>query len=104
MKNELLLAEIGKRISTLRKSKGITQEALAEKMDVSIQMISNLEQGKKAIRPENLIKLCNILEISTDYILKGQMCSDTTLGEKFNSLSQEDKTIITSLIERLSNK
>ena len=42
---------------------------IADLMDVSIQMISNLELGKKAIRPENLVKVCVILGVSADYIL-----------------------------------
>ena len=41
------LAAIGKRISERRKGMGLTQEQLAEQMDVSIQMISNLERGGK---------------------------------------------------------
>ena len=65
------LKEIGARIAKLRKQKGFTQEYLAERMDVSIQMISNLERGNKAIRIDNLIKLSKILCVSTDYILTG---------------------------------
>ena len=41
-----------------RKSLRMTQEELAEKLGVSTQMISNLELGKKAIRPDNLAKVC----------------------------------------------
>ena len=69
MGDEKILQDIGYRINRRRKELGLTQENLAEKMDVSIQMISNLELGKKAIRPENLIKLCNSLNVSADYIL-----------------------------------
>ncbi len=66
-----LLKEMGERIHNRRKSIGLTQEELAEKIGVSTQMISNLELGKKAIRPENLVKLCRMLDISADYILIG---------------------------------
>jgi len=71
MGDEKLLKEIGGRINTRRKELGLTQEELAERMEVSIQMISNVELGKKAIRPENLIKLCNALNTSADYIWRG---------------------------------
>ena len=55
----------------------MTQEQLAEKIGVSVQMISNLELGKKAIRPENLVKISKSLNISTDYILKGtESCNE----------------------------
>lgn len=66
------LYAIGKRIQSRRKQMGYTQEQLAELMDVSIQMISNLERGMKAIRIDNLIPLCRILQISADYILTGK--------------------------------
>ena len=67
------LQEIGKRIQLRRKQLGYTQDQLASMMDVSIQMISNLERGNKAIRIDNLINLSQILKISTDYILTGKM-------------------------------
>ena len=52
-----LLAGIGHRISSARKSKKMTQEALAELADVSYQTISSAELEKKALRPENIIKI-----------------------------------------------
>ena len=55
------LAEIGNRISVERRRNNITQEQLAEKMNVSIQMISNLERGNKAIKINNLVNLSQIL-------------------------------------------
>ena len=61
------LVEIGKRISIERKRNNITQEQLAEKMNVSIQMISNLERGNKAIKINNLLSLSQILFLSTNY-------------------------------------
>ena len=42
------LKKIGERICQRRREIGLTQEKLAEKMDVSVQMISNLERGNKA--------------------------------------------------------
>lgn len=51
-----LLAGIGQRISSARKSKKMTQEALAELADVSYQTISSAELGKKALRPENILR------------------------------------------------
>lgn len=72
MGNEEILRGIGERISRRRKSLGLTQEELAFRMDVSTQMISYAEQGRKAIRPENLIKLCAALAVSADYILTGR--------------------------------
>lgn len=87
MDTEILLKQIGARISARRRELNTTQEQLAEKMDVSIQMISNLEGGKKAIRPENLVKLCLALDISSDYILRG-IRSDYENAEFINKYSK----------------
>lgn len=101
LKDEKLLKEIGERIFIRRRSLKLTQEEVAEKMNVSIQMISNLELGKKAIRPENLIKISSILNISTDFILKGEETeeSNNSLNEKISQLSDEHLVLIENVID-----
>ena len=69
--NELLLQQIGKRIIERRKKLGLTQEALAEKGDMTTQFVSYAESGKRAMRPENLLKISSALGVSADYILTG---------------------------------
>ena len=70
--NKKLFEDIGKRVKKRRIELGYTQEYLAEKMDVSIQMISGTESGKKALKLENFIKFCEILETTPDYQIKGR--------------------------------
>lgn len=67
-----LLCDIGKRLTASRKRAGYTQEQLGELTGLSIKMISAAENGHKAMRPENIIKICECLSISTDYLLKGE--------------------------------
>ena len=95
------LVEIGKRIQGRRKQMGLTQEQLADKMDVSIQMVSNLERGNKSIRIENLIKLSEILNISTDYILTGKETTEDMQGltEQMASLSQKERKMMKLLMD-----
>lgn len=94
------LKEIGARISKLRKQRGFTQESLAEQMDVSIQMISNLERGNKAIKIDNLVNLSQILGVTTDYILTGKTgyAAFQTVESNFNSLGDRDRKIIEQLM------
>lgn len=101
MKDEKLLKEIGERIFARRRSLKLTQEDVAEKMNVSIQMISNLELGKKAIRPENLIKISSILKISTDFILKGESSEEVnnSLTEKVAQLSEEHLKLVENVVD-----
>ena len=100
------LIEIGNRISKKRKQLNLTQEVLAEKMNVSVQIISNLERGNKSIKIENLLKLCEILNVSTDYILKGELI-DSDKEEAFTKLlklNKQDYKMIEMLIDFCINK
>ncbi len=89
--NSDLLHDMGKRLLERRKQLRMTQEEVAEKAEVTAQMISTAELGKKALRPENIIKLCSVLEISTDYLLTGE-------------ISQKDLSLLNKKISRLSRE
>lgn len=106
MGDNLLLKQMGERIYNKRKAMKMTQEELAEKIGVSTQMISNLECGKKAIRPENLIKICQALEISADYVLTGEISHgdiDVT-AKKISQLTKEELKIINTMIDYMNGK
>ncbi|KIL37756.1 hypothetical protein SD71_03240 [Cohnella kolymensis] len=62
---------IGNRIRKAREDKGITQEILAESMDVSNAYISKIERGRTPVNLDNLDKICAVLETSPEYILHG---------------------------------
>lgn len=68
-----LLHQIGKRIFDRRKQLRLTQDELAERAGITPQTVSSAELGKKALRPENIIRICSALEISTDYLLLGKV-------------------------------
>lgn len=99
--SETDLNSIGKRIQSRRKQQGYTQEQLAEMMNVSIQMVSNLERGNKAIRIDNLINLSHILDVSTDYILTGKATADDNeaLTSRIAQLSPKDRKMIEMMVE-----
>ena len=75
-------------------------------MNVSIQMISNLERGNKAIKINNLVNLSQILGVSTDYILTGNknLNEKSALLDKLSNLSSDDYLIIETLINKLAEK
>lgn len=95
------LKEIGKRIHSRRKQLGFTQEQLADEMNVSVQMVSNLERGNKAIRIDNLIRLCQLLDVSTDYILTGKENNSdiSALAQQIAALPEKEKDMIRVLVE-----
>ncbi len=67
-----VLVQMGRRLVKVRTEKGYTQEQLANMTGLSTKMISAAENGNKAMRPENIIKICDCLAISTDYLLRGE--------------------------------
>lgn len=97
------LVELGRRVARRRKELHLTQEQTAEAMNVSLQTISCVELGKKAIRPENLVRLCEVLETTADYLLTGQS-GEVRLTELENivvSLGPEDYELVRRLAIRL---
>lgn len=84
-----LLELMGKRILTRRKQLRLTQEELAERAGVTSQMVSTAELGKKAMRPENIIKICSVLGVSTDYLLLGKVTENDIflLSKKVSGLT-----------------
>ena len=101
--DEINLIEIGKRITERRKKLGMTQETMAEKGDLTPQFVSYAESGKRAMRPENVIKLAKALEVSADYLLTGDIVDKDMLilSEKLRTLSPEMLHIVENIIDEL---
>ena len=59
------------RIRKAREDQGYTREKLAEKLDVSVSYLAELERGRTGISVKMLIKVCNLLGLSADYVLFG---------------------------------
>ena len=59
---------IGIRIAEIRKQKGLTQEALAGKMEVSPKYLSSIERGKENPTLNMLVNLADSLEIELEQI------------------------------------
>jgi len=59
------------RIRKAREEQGYTREKFAEKLDVSVSYLAELERGRTGISVKMLIKVCNLLGLSADYVLFG---------------------------------
>ena len=103
--NELCLHEIGKRIMDRRKKLGLTQEALAEKGEVTTQFVSYSESGKRAMRPENLLKISSALEVSADYLLTGEIIDKDLLilSDKLRKLTPSQVRTVEAIIDECNN-
>ena len=61
--------EIGTRIRKYRKLKNISQEELAEKIDISTTHMSHIETGSTKLSLQVLVDIAQILEVSTDALI-----------------------------------
>lgn len=64
--------KIGERVRTAREVAGLTQERLADMVGVSVQYLSDFERGVVGTSLNTLIRLCEVLLVSSDYLLFGR--------------------------------
>ena len=102
MKNSReLIKDMGFRISTRRKQLGLTQETLAELADVSPQLISNAENGERAISSDKLYRISRALNTSADYLLCGEV-NEYDKAFSLNDLNKKLKTASPDKIEMIN--
>lgn len=92
--------EMGLRIKTRRKKLLLTQETVAEHLGISVKHFSEVERGIAGLSIENLIKLGNLLGLSLDYIIKGEIIKyewNSTLSILQN-VPKEKENLIKDLI------
>ncbi len=61
--------EFGKKIQFLRKENRMSQEKLAERINVSRQAISKWEQGIAVPDTDNIVQLCKFFQVPIEYLL-----------------------------------
>lgn len=72
MENVLCKAA-GERIRSIRKTRGMTRDALAEKSGISTKFLYEIERGKKRFSAEALCRIATALDVSCDYIMEGKL-------------------------------
>ena len=78
---------LGRKIREQRKKKKYTLEQLAEKLDVSTTFIGQIERAKGIPSLETLVKIANVLEISTDSLLFGDLNNESGSNHFIKCLS-----------------
>ncbi len=72
-------------LRAIRKERNISQEALAEQLNVSRQAVSKWEQGAGFPEMEKMLLLSKVLDVSLDDLVAGGRCQDRTAGEAGNA-------------------
>lgn len=96
--------EMGARIKEARIKSNLTQEQLAEKVNKGPTYISDIERGAKSPSLSLFIEIVNALNISSDYILRGEVetgkkyvYDDITL--KLDNLTPKQRLGVVDLID-----
>ena len=78
---------LGNRIRQLRKENNLTQEVLAEEIDLSYTYLGQVERGVRGVNLHNLIKIANRFNVSLDYLLSEHLNND--ISDDIDKLNKE---------------
>lgn len=95
---------MGDRIRETRKKQGLTQEQLAEKVDITLEYISQIERGLKMPSMQVFIKLVESLDVSSDYLLRDSVSTGNSYGDKqirskLEKLTPKQRVALEALID-----
>lgn len=98
---------IGSRIQKVRKTKRLTQEKLAEILDVSVGYVSQIERGFSKPNLEMLSMISSALECDICYLIGGTVREQETylddeLIRKYSKLSTDQKALAIRLIDAIT--
>ncbi|MEY8396727.1 helix-turn-helix transcriptional regulator [Lachnospiraceae bacterium 45-P1] len=79
--------ETGRRIQKLRREKGLTQEQLAERLNVSTVHLAKIETGKRGCSLDILIDFAAFFNASLDYLVLGKV-SDSEVRARLDAVIQ----------------
>lgn len=101
-----LKQQIGERVHDLRIDNKCTQAQFAESIDISINFLSEIENGKKGMSQETLYKICTKYQISADYLLLGKDPSMppivmTRITDMASSLTSSQLTYVINYLSAL---
>lgn len=97
----------GARIKFLREQLGLTQEQLAELMDISATTIARVEKGRKFLHPDSIIKLKKALKVSYGQLFdvesvvvskENEKLIDKTI-KRFKKLDERGLKFIASVVD-----
>lgn len=100
--------QVGRRLRAYRTANNYTQNQFSEILDISVNFLSEIENGHKGVSMDMLAKLCKTLELPADYILFGYTSSPAegsveSIADELNALTTEQllsiSAYITSLLE-----
>lgn len=98
---------IGERIKRIRRQNNLTQDQMAEQIDVSVGYVSQVERGITKISLDLLAKIgevlhCNVADFISDSGKKSETYLYDESFDKFRSLNDKDRNTVLALIQYLA--
>lgn len=98
---------LGEKLFELRKAKNLSQEEVAERLNVTRQTVSKWETNQSTPDFDKIVPLCELFEISTDELLRGKKAElkkeeKIEEGEKCTELKDDTKEMNKDEIRRKS--
>ena len=90
-----LKKNIGEKIKLFRKKKGLSQDELAEIVNIEMKSLSRIESGHNYPQCENLVAICNALKIKPWQLYFSDEIKETELmkEEIYTALNAESKIV-----------
>lgn len=89
--------DLGSRIRTLRRQRGLTQEDLAEQVGISASFLGHIERGSRVASLETLVALSNVLRTSPHHLLHASL-SDELEDHLPDDLTPEQRTKLSAFL------
>ena len=89
--------EFGQRIKELRSLKGLSQEELADEMNVSYEHINKIERAKHGCSLDLLMEFSSYFAVSTDYLLTGRDYTNLAAKRKLQSVIDDLTAVMHSM-------
>ena len=83
------MADFGKNLVELRKLRGLTQQNLADLLDVQPRLLGRWERGQGKPQFDYILKLAQVLEVSLDQLLRGETADQPLTFEIRNKTLKE---------------
>lgn len=101
-KDDALNAAMGKRIKEIRTKRNLSQDTLAEMIEVcNGAHLSNIERGLYGVSVPKLVLLCKALDVSADYLLFGVSANDleTEIHNSLNKLNPKQRKYLMEIVK-----
>ena len=92
---------IGAKFKHKRLQLGLTQEKVAEKLNIEESYYSRIERGHRALSLENLVKLAEFYDLSIDWLLDNTRDSDSKLLADFEAVFRDKSPSESALLLNL---